>query len=140
MTAVAAAATMRNGETMDMQVRGYGYWEPRRDVADFRGRTYNVVIIEVSTGDYCAMSADFQDMMGVGVSRQDALANLRELVELRVMDGGGGVFLATSPNAYQIDRCESIWYNTYSAQYSFHPQITIEKIECAELTLFAGGN
>jgi hypothetical protein len=63
--------------------------------------TYNCMVYKVGD-NYVAITADALNMSGEGNSKENALLDLKMIIEGAIKDGNGGVFPETSDISYQI--------------------------------------
>ena len=137
VTAVATAALPLQSASDYADALRWGHWEPAREPAQYAGIKINVVLLELSTCEWFAVSADCQELTAVARSASEALSVYREKLIRRVNDSGGGIFLSPSSFLYQLPHAYTVWYDEYFLYYSSDPDINVLRHLCVVLDVYS---
>jgi hypothetical protein len=113
------------------------HWEPALPLSVFHNKRYNAIIMELSTNQYVTLSADCEDVMGIGDTMTDSIDSFRTAAESAIQTCRGGIFAATSPFHFQYGRTESMWRKQYFLDITNgDPSVAIVWQTRVQITLF----
>ncbi len=74
----------------------------------FKGKSFSVVIVEIEGEGFQAYSSDAKGLFGEGATVEECKALFARHVELRLLDGLGGIYYGRSSYEHQMTSLENL--------------------------------